>query len=104
MTPIIGSFDGEELVGFALSIPGSRGGNPYLHSHMLAVRDKYRNAGLGKQMKLLHPEVPIVIFSGAVDLVNAMDGLRGTKTADLLLPKGAGPTEMLVSLSRLLNL
>lgn len=53
---IIGSFDGEELVGFALSIPGSRGGHPYLHSHMLAVREKYRNAGLGKQMKLLQRE------------------------------------------------
>ncbi len=53
---IIGSFDGEELVGFALSIPGSRGGHPYLHSHMLAVRDKYRNAGLGRQMKLLQRE------------------------------------------------
>jgi predicted GNAT superfamily acetyltransferase len=53
---IIGSFDGEALVGFALSIPGSRGGHPYLHSHMLAVREKYRNAGLGKQMKLLQRE------------------------------------------------
>ena len=53
---IIGSFDGEELVGFALSIPGSRGGHAYLHSHMLAVRDKYRNAGLGRQMKLLQRE------------------------------------------------
>jgi predicted GNAT superfamily acetyltransferase len=53
---IIGSFEGEELVGFALSIPGSRGGHPYLHSHMLAVREKYRNAGLGKQMKLLQRE------------------------------------------------
>ncbi|MDP9269300.1 MAG: GNAT family N-acetyltransferase [Acidobacteriota bacterium] len=53
---IIGSFDGDELVGFALSIPGSRGGHPYLHSHMLAVRERYRNAGLGKQMKLLQRE------------------------------------------------
>jgi predicted GNAT superfamily acetyltransferase len=53
---IIGSFDGEDLVGFALSIPGSRGGHPYLHSHMLAVREKYRNTGLGKQMKLLQRE------------------------------------------------
>jgi predicted GNAT superfamily acetyltransferase len=53
---IIGSFDGEELIGFALSIPGSRAGHPYLHSHMLAVRDKYRNLGLGKQMKLLQRE------------------------------------------------
>jgi len=59
---------------------------------------------VAKQMKMLRPEVPIVIFSGAVDLVQAMDGLRGTKSADLLLSKGAGPTEMLVSLSRLLKL
>jgi CheY-like chemotaxis protein len=59
---------------------------------------------VAKQMKLLHPEVPIVIFSGAVDLVQAMDALRGTKSADLLLSKDAGPTEMLVSLSQLLRL
>jgi|1185.fasta_scaffold377002_1 CheY-like chemotaxis protein len=59
---------------------------------------------VAKQMRILRPDVPIVIFSGAVDLVQAMDGLRGTKSADLLLSKGAGPTEMLVSLSRLLRL
>src|SRR5260370_37609631 len=40
---VIGSFDGKELVGFALSIPGSRNGHLYLHSHMLAVREAYRN-------------------------------------------------------------
>ncbi len=49
---IIGSFDGAALVGFALSIPGSRSGHPYLHSHMLAVRGPYRNLGLGRRMKL----------------------------------------------------
>ncbi len=49
---IIGTFDGAEMVGFALSIPGSRNGHPYLHSHMLAVRETYRNAGLGRRMKL----------------------------------------------------
>lgn len=49
---IIGSFDGADLVGFALSIPGSRAGHPYLHSHMLAVRENFRNVGLGKRMKL----------------------------------------------------
>ncbi len=49
---IIGSFEGNEMVGFALSIPGSRSGHPYLHSHMLAVREDYRNAGLGRRMKL----------------------------------------------------
>src|SRR5438128_4526032 len=50
---VIGAFDGKEIVGFALSIPGARGGHSYLHSHMLAVRQNYRNAGLGRRIKLL---------------------------------------------------
>jgi len=43
------------LVGFALSLPGikSSHGNalPYLHSHMLAVKEEYRNQGIGAQLK-----------------------------------------------------
>src|SRR3989441_4551505 len=31
---VIGAFDGKEIVGFALSIPGARGGHSYLHSHI----------------------------------------------------------------------
>ena len=55
---VIGAFDGRnnEMVGFALSIPGSRGGHPYLHSHMLAVRESHRNAGLGRRIKLVQRE------------------------------------------------
>jgi predicted GNAT superfamily acetyltransferase len=53
---IIGTFDGSQMVGFALSIPGSRNGHPYLHSHMLAVRESHRNAGLGRRMKLAQRE------------------------------------------------
>jgi predicted GNAT superfamily acetyltransferase len=49
---VIGAFDKDELVGFTLSIPGSRTGHAYLHSHMLAVRQKYRNAGVGRKLKL----------------------------------------------------
>jgi predicted GNAT superfamily acetyltransferase len=49
---VIGAFAGQTLVGFALSIPGSRDGRTYLHSHMLAVRERYRNAGLGRRLKL----------------------------------------------------
>ncbi len=49
---VIGAFDGELMVGFALSIPGSRFGHPYLHSHMLAVKDSYRDRGLGRRIKL----------------------------------------------------
>src|SRR4051812_24825469 len=39
---VIGAYDGEALVGFALAIPGNRNGHLYLHSHMLAVREPYR--------------------------------------------------------------
>jgi len=49
---VIGAFDGKELVGFTFSIPGSRAGHAYLHSHMLAVRDSFRNHGLGRRLKL----------------------------------------------------
>ncbi len=45
----------EALVGFAMSLPGVKTENgraePYLHSHMLAVREGYRNRGIGGQLK-----------------------------------------------------
>jgi predicted GNAT superfamily acetyltransferase len=50
---VMGAFDGGEMVGFALSVPGTRSGHVYLHSHMLAVRKEYRNGGLGRRLKLL---------------------------------------------------
>ena len=53
---IIGAFDGETLAGFAFSIPGSRNGHCYLHSHMLAVREPFRNYGLGRRLKLAQRE------------------------------------------------
>ena len=53
---VMGAFDGKQMVGFALSIPGTRSGHIYLHSHMLAVHKEYRNAGLGRRLKLLQRE------------------------------------------------
>ncbi len=50
---VMGAFDGDEMVGFALSIPGTRSGHLYLHSQMLAVREEHRNSGLGRRLKLL---------------------------------------------------
>jgi predicted GNAT superfamily acetyltransferase len=51
--------DAESMVGFAMSLPGVKAATnnpgspiPYLHSHMLAVREAYRNRGLGAQLKL----------------------------------------------------
>ncbi len=53
---VLGAFDSGELVGFALGIPGMRNGHPYMHSHMLAVKDKYRNSGIGRRLKLFQRE------------------------------------------------
>jgi predicted GNAT superfamily acetyltransferase len=53
---VIGGFTGDELVAFCMAIPGVRNGHSYLHSHMLAVRAEYRNAGLGRRMKLVQRE------------------------------------------------
>jgi predicted GNAT superfamily acetyltransferase len=53
---VVGAFDGKEMVGFALAIPGARGGHSYLHSQMLAVRAPFRNAGLGRRLKLFQRE------------------------------------------------
>lgn len=52
--------DPDSLIGFAMSLPGVKAGTnfadgkprSYLHSHMLAVKDGYRNRGIGAQLKL----------------------------------------------------
>ena len=49
---VIGAFEGELLVGFAMALPGISQGQPYLHSHMLAVDPDYRNQGIGRRLKL----------------------------------------------------
>jgi predicted GNAT superfamily acetyltransferase len=49
---VIGAFDGDSLVGFAMALPGIADGMPYLHSHMLAVNPAYRNQGIGRRLKL----------------------------------------------------
>jgi predicted GNAT superfamily acetyltransferase len=53
---VMGAFVGSEMVGFALSVPGTRSGKVYLHSHMLAVRADHRNGGLGRRLKLFQRE------------------------------------------------
>src|SRR5438876_8792159 len=53
---VIGAFDDGRIVAFALSLPGARSGHCYLHSQMLAVRGEYRNAGLGRKIKLFQRE------------------------------------------------
>jgi predicted GNAT superfamily acetyltransferase len=53
---VIGAFDGDTIIGFAMSLPGYRDGQSYLHSHMLAVLPEYRNFGIGRRLKLAQRE------------------------------------------------
>jgi predicted GNAT superfamily acetyltransferase len=57
---VLGAFDGRELVAFAFAVPGVRDRHPYLYSHMLAVRQQYRNIGLGRRLKLAQREDAVV--------------------------------------------
>ncbi len=48
---LVGAFDGDELVGFVYGFPGFERGERIIHSDMLAVRDDYRDQGLGSKLK-----------------------------------------------------
>jgi predicted GNAT superfamily acetyltransferase len=51
---VYGAFDGAQLIGFCMAIPGLKpGGKTYLHSHMLGVLPEYRNTGVGRRLKLV---------------------------------------------------
>jgi predicted GNAT superfamily acetyltransferase len=49
---VFGAFDGEQMVGFVMAVPGYRHGHPYLHSHMAALLPEYQGQGIGRQLKL----------------------------------------------------
>jgi predicted GNAT superfamily acetyltransferase len=51
---VFGAFEEQSsrMIGFAMALPAvKRGGQSYLHSHMLAVDPDWRNAGIGQQLK-----------------------------------------------------
>jgi predicted GNAT superfamily acetyltransferase len=50
---VFGAYDGPRMVGFCFAIPGIKpDGRLYLHSHMLGVLPEYRNAQIGRRLKL----------------------------------------------------
>jgi predicted GNAT superfamily acetyltransferase len=57
---VLGAFDGDTIIGFAMALPGYRDRHAYLHSHMLAVLPEYRNAGLGRRLKLAQRDDAVV--------------------------------------------
>jgi predicted GNAT superfamily acetyltransferase len=71
----LGAFDGARMAGFLLAIPGVKRDNSkdsgiqYLHSHMLGVLSEYRDAGVGRMLKLAQREdalargIPLIEWS-----------------------------------------
>ena len=50
---LLGAFAAGRMIAFCVAIPGlKKQGEVYLHSHMLGVLPEYRNAGVGRQLKL----------------------------------------------------
>ena len=64
---VFGAFDKKRMVGFCLAIPGVKpGGHSYLHSHMLGVLPEYRDAGVGRSLKLAQRDEAL---SRGIDLI-----------------------------------
>ena len=64
---VFGAFDGQRMIGFCLAIPGLKaGGKSYLHSHMLGVLPEYRDAKVGKRLKLAQCDEAL---SRGIDLI-----------------------------------
>ena len=54
---VFGAYDGPRMVAFCFAIPGIKpNAFPYLHSHMLGVLPEYRDAGIGRRLKLRQRE------------------------------------------------
>lgn len=56
---VLGAFSGNDMVGFAYGIPGIRGKHSYMHSHMLGVREDFRNTGLGRALKFFQRDIAL---------------------------------------------
>jgi predicted GNAT superfamily acetyltransferase len=56
---VLGAFAGLKLVGFLYAFPARRRGQWIHWSHMMAVREGYRDHGLGFKMKLAHRQLAL---------------------------------------------
>ena len=49
---VLGAFQDDKMVGFALAFAALRDGQHFLHSHMAAVLPEFRDRGVGRSLKL----------------------------------------------------
>lgn len=71
---LVGAFDDQELVGFALAFPSLENGRIGFHSHMLAVDPEYRERELGVRLKLAQRERALAL--GITEMTWTFDPLR----------------------------
>jgi predicted GNAT superfamily acetyltransferase len=70
----VGAFDGDRLVGFAFGIFGREHGQTTIHSHMLAVLERYRQHDLG--LKLKHAQRERALALGIREMTWTYDPLQ----------------------------
>ena len=56
---VLAALEGKDMVAFAFDLPGFRNGRLYLHSHMLGVRQEYRNTGIGRRLKMMQRDIAL---------------------------------------------
>ena len=70
----VGAFDGDKMVGFAFGIFGREHGQTTIHSHMLAVLERYRQHDLG--LKLKHAQRERALGLGIREMTWTYDPLQ----------------------------
>ena len=53
---VLGAFRHKQLIGFTLAVAGWRDRKPFLHSHMTALLEEYRDIGIGRRLKMFQRE------------------------------------------------
>jgi chorismate synthase len=71
---LVGAFDGDKMVGFAFGIFGREHGQTTIHSHMLAVLERYRQHDLG--LKLKHAQRERALGLGIREMTWTYDPLQ----------------------------
>lgn len=71
---VLGAFDGGTMVGFSSGFAGYRNGHREVHSDMLAIREAYRDKGVGYQLKMAQRDR--VLAMGADRITWTFDPLR----------------------------
>ncbi|HVG23384.1 MAG TPA: GNAT family N-acetyltransferase [Thermoanaerobaculia bacterium] len=81
---LVGAFDATELIGFAYGFPGFEGEHRVIHSDMLAVRESWRDRGVGRALKLAQRDAAV---ARGIDRITWTFDPRQTRNAFLNFEK-----------------